>query len=211
MDVLLDLGDLIVSEPLSAAVLIIFVLQWLNARGAERDDRNISNAIALASAVVTTFEPVKQALDAMIARMTMDNQGTQRVIQTTAQEAQRERLAVTQRIEKAVSAMSAVTIRRDEQHQAVIEQLDTQQQTLMNRLDKHGTMIQTLIRDIKAAAIPDSIRGDITLLISLATGISQDVKLLRPPQAPEPGETKSAPDPEGSTESNKETKPYDSE
>jgi len=57
------------NDPFSGMVLVIFVIQWWNSRAVEKTGENTGSAIALASAVVTTFEPLRKLLDGMVDKL----------------------------------------------------------------------------------------------------------------------------------------------
>jgi len=175
-------------------------LTEIEQRGADarRNDENTSSALALAATVAAMFEPItkrgektNELLDGMIALVEKHQQNTESLITGAAKESRLAHQIHLERIEAAAETMTTVTARRDDQHKEVIA-----------RLDKHQGQIERLITEIKTSAIPDSIRGDITLLISLATGISTDVKQLLPKLTTESGEAKAAaPDVEQETSS----------
>lgn len=130
---------------------------------------------------------------------------------------------LTQTVGAMAETSQQILTRADDMHEAVdrrdreaAEDRATQaerHQDVVARLERHSTMIETLISKIEAGAIPDQLRGDITLLVSLCTGISQEVGKLQPVQigkaAPDDApdqetltDPATLPDPKGIAESN---------
>ena len=180
MELIEIVGKLIERDPLSGIVLTIFVIQWFMARNAERDDQNTSNAIALASAVVTTFQPVQTALEKLIERINVTHDETQQIVTGAAQESRLAHQVQLKKFEAANETMTTVSTRRDEQYSDIVRRLETQQQQLAD-----------LSKKIAVASIQENMRGDITRLVFLATGIRDDFNLLIPKiTISQPGESK---------------------
>ena len=81
-------------------------------------------------------------------------------------------------IAKTAEAANSEAAKGNNQRKRIEDTLQENHGAVITRLDAHQSQIETLINTIKAAAIPEAIRGDITRLIFLATGISDDVKKL---------------------------------
>lgn len=163
---------------------------------AKLDGENVGNALALVSAVVTTFEPVKTFLQNLAERVDVKHDETQRIVTSAAQENRLAHQLQLEKFDQTAGVMADVTQRRDTQHAEIID-----------RLNRHNEQIEELTKKIALASIQTEMRGDITRLIFLATGISADVKALIPKSEIEPGEGKQ-PVPESSdVESSKPEKP----
>lgn len=156
-------------------------LAEIESRGqdAKLDGENVGNALALVSAVVATFEPLKTYLENLANRVDSKHDETQKLVAGAAQENRLAHQVQIDRFDQASTVMAQVTQRRDNQHAEIIA-----------RLNKHNEQIEALSKKISVASIQTEMRGDITKLILLATGISDDVKALLPRPDNEPGEAR---------------------
>ncbi len=171
----------------------------------ERNDATTQSALSVAAAIAALLNPLVERgektnilLDKMLDRIDEKHTETQGLIAGAANEARLAHQTHLEQIEAAQKTMLTVVERRDAQHQELQASLD--------RLSKKHEQIEQLITDFRTEAVPAAIRGDITMLLLLATGIAADVKMLIPVPHSEPGEA-NAPEPEPSIESSEEKEP----